>query len=118
MLDWWHHRGDKNDMFIKYEDMKIDMFGNVSRIASFLETEILHDTIENIAKQTAFSNTKKNSFCKSPWNQSVCDRSETDFMRKGIVSHWKNFLSPEQSTELDALCATKLIPARLEFKFE
>ena len=118
VLGWWHHRGDKNVLFLKYEDMKKDLLGSVSRIASFLEADILHDTLEKIAEQTAFSNMKKNSFCNSPWNQVQRDRSETNFMRKGIVGDWKNFLTPEQSSELDALYASKLTPAGLEFEFE
>ena len=83
MLGWWHHYSDKNVLYLKYEDMKKDLLGSVSRIESFLKADILHHTLEKITEQTAFN--MKNSFCKSPWNQSVRNRSETDFMRKGIV---------------------------------
>ena len=104
MLGWWHHRGDKNVLFLKYEDMKKYLLGSVSEIASFLKANTSHDTMEKIAEQTVFSNMKENSFCNSPWDQFIHDRSKTDFMRKGIVGDWKSFLTPEQSSELYSLC--------------
>jgi len=49
VLGWWHHRDD-NNVFLKYEDMKKDLVGSVSRIASFLKADILHNTIVKIAE--------------------------------------------------------------------
>ncbi len=39
-------------------------------------------------------------------------------MRKGIVGDWKNFLSAEQSTEMDAICAARLKDTGLVFEYE
>ena len=44
--------------------------------------------------------------------------NSTDFMRKGEVGDWKNHLSPEQSAEIDAICARRLEGTGLEFQYE
>ncbi len=36
VLGWWHHKDDKNVLFLKYEDMKKDLPHAVSQIASFM----------------------------------------------------------------------------------
>ena len=38
------------------------------------------------------------------------------FLRKGIVGDWKNFLTAEQSAEIDSVCAERL--GKLEFRYE
>ncbi len=40
------------------------------------------------------------------------------FMRKGIVGDWKNFLSAEQSAEMDTICVNRLRDTGLEFQYE
>ena len=118
VLSWWKHRDDKNVLFLKYEDMKKDLVGCVSTIASFIEADISSDVITKIAHQTTFDNMRENPLANSAWSQVVRDRSKTDFMRKGIVGDWKKFLTAEQSSEIDALCASRLTPAGLELDFE
>ena len=39
-------------------------------------------------------------------------------MRKGVVGGWKDYFSPEQSAECDALYARKLMSVGLELDFE
>ena len=118
VLSWWEHRDDKNVLFLKYEDMKKDLVECVSKIASFIEADISSDVITKIAHQTTFDNMKRNPLANSPYTQEETDRSEIDFMRKGIVGDWKNFLTAEQSSEIDALCVSRLTPAGLEFDFQ
>ena len=118
VLSWWEHREDKNVLFLKYEDMKKDLVDSVTKIASFIGADISSDVITNIAHQATFENMKMNSLANNPFPQFVRDRSETDFMRKGIVGDWKNFLTAEQSSEIDALCTSRLSPVGLEFDFE
>ena len=39
------------------------------------------------------------------------------FLRKGVVGDWKNFLSAEQSADLDRKCAEKLKGTGIEFGY-
>jgi len=118
VLSWWQHRHDENVLFVRYEDMKKDLVRSVTEIASFIGANISSEVIGQVAEQTQFDNMKKDPLANCPLPKFKRERLETDFMRKGIVGDWKNFLSPEQSAEMDALCASRLSPAGLEFQFD
>ena len=42
----------------------------------------------------------------------------TDFLHKGVVGDWKNFLSPEQSAQIDSICAERIKDMGLELEYE
>ena len=117
LLSWLPHKDDKNVLFLKYEDMKGDLPGAVSRIASFVEADLSSDVIAKISDLTSFDNMKKDDAVNYSWTP-VHKTSETKFMRKGTVGDWKNYLTEEQSAEMDAICAEKLKGTGLEFQYE
>ena len=113
LLSWWPHRDDENALFMKYEDMKKDLPAAVSQVASFMGTDISSDVIAKIATLTDFKSMKKESTA----HRSVFTKSG-NFFRKGMVGDWKNHLSPEQSAEIDAICAQRLEGTGLEFDYQ
>ena len=113
LLSWWPHRDDENVLFMKYEDMKKDLPAAVSQVASFMGADISSDVIAKIATLTDFKSMKKESTA----HRSVFTKSG-NFFRKGIVGDWKNHLSPEQSAEIDAICAQRLEGTGLEFDYQ
>ena len=104
---------------MKYEDMKKDLPVAVSQVASFIGADISSDVIGKIAVLTDFEYMKNDDTANmselKPYLRP--DRS-TEFMRKGEVGDWKNYLSPEQSAEMDAICAQRLEGTGLEFQYE
>ena len=118
LLSWWPHRDDKNMLFMNYEDMKKDLAAAISQVASFVGADISSDVIAKIAALTDFD-TMKNDDTANLSELKPYDRpNSTDFMRKGEVGDWKNHLSPEQSAEMDAICAQRLEGTGLEFQYE
>ena len=113
LLSWWPHRDDENALFMKYEDMKKDLPAAVSQVASFMGADISSDVIAKIATLTDFKSMKKESTA----HRSVFTKSG-NFFRKGMVGDWKNHLSPEQSAEIDAICAQRLEGTGLEFDYQ
>ena len=114
LLSWWPHRDDDNVLFLKYEDMKKDLKHSVSTIASFIEADLSDDIISKIADMTSFAEMKKDKTANYSWERF---HKETPFLRKGEVGDWKNFLTPEQSAEMDALCAEILKDTDITFEY-
>ncbi len=115
LLDWWPHRSDENVLFLKYEDVKKNLEQSVGRIASFIDADLSSDIISKIADLSSFEKMKDDDTANYSWNTKELN---VKFMRKGIVGDWKNFLSPEQSAEMDAICADRLKDTGLEFDYE
>ena len=112
LLSWLPHKDDKNVLFLKYEDMKRDLPGAVSQIASFIGANLSNDVITKIADLTSFDKMKNDTTANYSWSRKEGD----EFLRKGIVGDWKNFLTAEQSTEIDSIYAERL--GKLEFRYE
>ena len=113
VLSWWEHRHDENVLFLKYEDMKRDLPHHVSKIASFIGTEISANVLTKIASMTTFDKMRDNPTTNYEWRS-----KDIKFMRKGVVGDWKNFLTEEQSAQVDALIAKRFDGTGLEFEFE
>ena len=118
LLEWWPRRNDKNVLFMKFEDMKKDLKRCVSEIASFMGVSVTSDVIDKIADMTSFEKMKEDNTTNYSWEKWAQKPDIASFMRKGIVGDWKNFLSLEQSAEMDVICATRLKDTDLEFTYE
>ena len=118
LLSWWPHRNDENILFLKYEDIKKNLLQAVSTIASFIQTNLSEVVVDKIADATTFEKMKENPFAMQSYFPPGFDQCGKDFMRKGKVGDWKNFLTPEQAARIDALCDEKLRNTGLEFEYE
>ena len=118
LVSWWPHRNEHNVLFLKYEDMKKNLPEAISKIASFMGAVLSGDTLAKIADLTTFENMKKDPTANNSWSKVHHKKNAPDFMRKGIVGDWKNFLSPAQSAEMDTICAARLKDTDIEFDFE
>ena len=118
LLDWWPHRADKNVLFLKYEDMKRDLSGAVSQIASFMGVKLSDNVLAEIVRLSTFEVMKDDNTINYSWTAAQKKEDAPKFMRKGIVGDWKNFLSAEQSAEMDAICSDRLKGTGLEFEYE
>ena len=109
VLSWWSHRDDENVLILTFEDMKKDLPAAVSQVALFIGADISSDVIAKISALAEFDHMK---------NDITARKSLPDFYRKGTVGDWKNYLTPEQSAEIDTICAQRLKGTGLEFQFE
>ncbi len=113
VIGWWKHRHDSNILFLKYEDLKKDLSGNVLKIASFIGTNLSDDVVTRVADMATFDKMKENPTTNYKWTS-----KDRNFIRKGIVGDWKNYFSPEQSACIDALYLERFKSIGLEFDFE
>lgn len=118
VLEWWAHKGDENVLFLKYEDMRRDTSKAVSQIASFIGAQLSPDTISKIVDLVSFEKMKADDTTNYSWNTTSDKDTAPIFLRKGVIGDWKNFLTPEQSARMDAICEERLKDTGLQLDFE
>ena len=119
LLSWWLHRDEENVMFLKYEDMKKDIKQAISDIALFIGKSVSDDIIAKIADLSSFETMQKEDVASSLGDPKRQEKQKiSPFIRKGEVGDWKNFLTPEQSAEMDAIVADRLKDTDITFDYE
>ena len=121
VLSWWKHREDKNVLLLKYENVKKDLHSTIIQVAKFMGHELSQDLVEMIAEKSSFASMKGNSLVNHEWLRTELGMDSSDktpYIRKGVVGGWKDYFTPEQSAECDALYAQKLMSVGLELDFE
>ena len=118
LQSWWPHRNDPNTLFLRFEDMKKNLCQAISQIASFIGTDLSDEIVAKIADLTSFEKMKDDKTANMTWAEVFNDGGKSTFMRKGEVGDWKNYLTAEQSAQLDAICAERLQGTGLEFDYE
>ena len=120
LLSWWPHKNDENVLFFKYEDMKKNPKEVISQIARFIGVDALsQDIVTKIAELTSFEKMKADDTANMSWLHFFNDETgKPSFLRKGIIGDSKNFLTEEQSAQIDALCDEKLKGLGIVFDYE
>ena len=120
VLEWWKHRDADNILFLKYEDMKRDHRGAVTKMAEFMGYNLEVEVIDTIVEKSTFQHMKDDpatnpNLVKAPI--ALYKPGEQPFLRKGIVGDWKNVFTPEQNAKFDAIYAEKMKGSGLDFDF-
>ncbi|ELV12349.1 Amine sulfotransferase [Tupaia chinensis] len=94
-----------------------DLRSSVLKICTFLEKELTDDVIDSVIQQCLFENMKYN--LETPANAVISTFSErrgkTEFIRRGVVGDWKNYMTVEQSERFDKIYQNKMKDFPLEF---
>ncbi|XP_050233934.1 cytosolic sulfotransferase 15-like [Mercurialis annua] len=121
VLGYWKESLEKPNkvLFLKYEDLKEDIVGEVKRIGEFIgypfsEEEERRGVIQEIAKLCSFSNLKELEVNKSGAYLEVYPHNA--FFRKGNVGDWADYISPPLKQRLENLMQEKLGGSGLSFK--
>ena len=114
VLEWWSHKDDENVLFLKYEDLKKDLKGQIKMIADFLGLNFSDEQAGAVAEQCTFQVMKSNS------NTDLIQLVSKVFkkgshLRKGIIGDWKNHFSKEQLEEFDKLYQSHVEGTGLQF---
>lgn len=116
ILSWWRaSQKDKNILFLKYEDMKLDHAGNVAKLASFLDIQADSGLIQSVVRLSSFQSMTSNETTNFEWIPQRVDKPK--HFRKGDIGDWRNHFSAEQSKQMDGLIMEKLKDSGLQFDF-
>lgn len=116
ILPWWQaSQNDQRILFLKYEDMKNDHAGNVSKLASFLDLQADPQLIDRVVALSSFKSMTSNQNTNFDWVPQKADKPK--HFRKGDIGDWRNHFSEEQSQQMDALFLEKMKGTGLQFDF-
>jgi len=106
VLSYWNQRHEKHILFLTYEEMKSDLAGVVSKVASFLGKTLSPKQMEDLVEHLSFDQMKANSAVnKDDVLESVSLKTgmeKGEFLRKGEVGDWRNHLTEEQVSRMAA----------------
>jgi len=106
VLSYWNKKSLPNVLFITYEEMKEDLVSVIKKMTKFLEVEVSEEDISRLSTHLSFDSMKKNpALNKQKYATSLNEvykerygkeeAPQVEFMRKGIVGNWKEYLSQD-----------------------
>ncbi|KAF8038018.1 hypothetical protein BT93_B0770 [Corymbia citriodora subsp. variegata] len=122
MLGYWKESLERPSkvLFLKYEDLKEDIGGQLKKLAEFVglpftEEEEEGGVIEEIAKMCSLKTLKDLEVNRSGklFGRTIEKRS---LFRKGEVGDWANHLTPVMVDRLNSIMQEKINPFGLQFK--
>lgn len=102
MRGWMPHRHDANVLWVRYEDLRADLEGQVRRIAAFCGLPLEEERMGDILHKCGFEYMKQHD-AKFDFRQVVYDAPERGgFIRRGGVGseRERQFIRPEHSAAL------------------
>ncbi|XP_071954183.1 uncharacterized protein [Antedon mediterranea] len=121
-LEYWKHRHDSNFLYMKYEDMKKDPKGSVTKFANHLERTLTDEELDKVVHYSDVKNMKKTY---DDVEKKVKDGvfltkavGKSPFIRKGQIGDWKNHFTVAQNEQFDAKIRENLHGTGLAFDFE
>ena len=98
--------------------MKKDLPKAIETIASFIGYKLEPQVVDSIAEQCSFQSMKENPAVNYSWASEACRSGKVNFIRKGIVGDWKNYITEDQNRRFNKIYAKKMNGTGLEFEFD
>lgn len=94
-------------LFLKYEELKMDLGAQIQRIADFLSVPLTPEAKETTLKHCDFEQMKENPMANrhGVW---LFNQRRSAFMRKGVVGDWRNYFTVAQSQAFDAVYQVRM----------
>ncbi|KAL3652302.1 hypothetical protein CASFOL_001983 [Castilleja foliolosa] len=111
VVEFWleSQRRPNKILFVKYEDMKSDPKGQVTRIAEFMGRPLAgEEEVEDVLWRCSLKRLKSLEVNKSDHHFNHIPNKS--FFRKGDVGDWRRYLTYEMEEQINQLCRTKLEP--------
>ncbi|KAG8230726.1 hypothetical protein J437_LFUL010827 [Ladona fulva] len=115
IFGFWNRRHEPNILFLKYEDMKKDFMAVIKEVARFLGKNPSEEEIIKLEEYLSFKNMQKNPAVNlKPLMDTLRGEdymgheNRSNFIRKGVVGDWKNYMSLELVSRFDKWTAENI----------
>ncbi|XP_033740290.1 sulfotransferase 1C3-like isoform X2 [Pecten maximus] len=102
---------DLKILFLRFEDLKKNLYRNILRIAAFLEVDEDECFLRKVEQTVTFDNLKKEhatSTGESELWKHLGDNGRMPIYKKGIVGEWKTMLTVAQNEQFDKVYKEKM----------
>ncbi|KAK6115306.1 hypothetical protein DH2020_007575 [Rehmannia glutinosa] len=109
VVEYWQEsqKWPQKILFMKYEELKSDPKGQVSKIAEFLGRPFADEKeVDAVLWRCSLGRLKNLEVNKS--ENILNDVPNKSLFRKGEVGDWKNYLTPEMEEQINQICRIKL----------
>jgi len=103
LRSWWVLRRQPNMLVLSYEEMHADLGAVVLAVAAFLGRELSAAQVAAIAGHCSLESMRANPMTNA--SSMPANPGEGQFLRKGTVGNWRQYLSPNQDRRMDAWIA-------------
>lgn len=106
---WWAYRDLPNILLVHYNDLQLDLPGEIRRVADFVGIEVTHASLANIVEAVSFASMKAKAVASDAearseqglapgedFSDSHFRGGETAFIYKGTNGRWRGVLSDEE----------------------
>ena len=108
---WWEHHQQPNILLLHYGDLKSNLPGEISRIATFLGMEVDSEQLTTVAVAVDFAAMRQHSDRYVPCGGRLWKGGAASFLYRGTNGRWRGVLSSEQLAAYDRVSREALSPA-------
>ncbi|GFP80748.1 cytosolic sulfotransferase 5 [Phtheirospermum japonicum] len=116
VIEYWREsqKRPRKILFVKYEELKCDPKGQVSKIAEFLGRPFVDESeVDEVLWRCSLERLKNLEVNKS--GSILLNVPNSSFFRKGEVGDWRTYLTPEMEERINQISRVKFEPFGLFF---
>jgi aryl sulfotransferase len=110
-MTYWRERMLPNLLLVHFNDLKLDLEGEMRRITTFLEIDTPPAHMTELAASAGFAAMKAEGDTLMPGARVIWDRGADRFLNHGTNGRWKNLLTAEDLARFEAQSEAKLTAA-------
>jgi aryl sulfotransferase len=107
---WWKLRNKANVLLLHFQDLKVDLSGEMRRIAHFLDVEVDAAAWPRMVEHCTFSYMKAHAWQISPLLDAMFHEGAEAFINKGVSGSWRGILRPEDEMKYQEAAGKNLPP--------
>jgi len=108
---YWAARDEPDVLLVHYADMKLDLAGEMSRIAAFLGIEVAEGLWPKLIDAAGFDSMKNNAEKLMPSAGEIWQGGGNTFLHKGVNGRWRDVYAAEDLALYDARVKEEFPPA-------